>query len=247
MFYVENSIDEKQGWVIAIGDCHLGDKAFGTEAQAKLEGWIKWIRENKNARVILMGDIFNTATRVSKTSPFNQSRDDEKEKNKYGWLEDEYAWGVRLFKPIASQIVVALDGNHEHRLLDFANYSIMNQFCRELQIPYGGISAVIIFRINKFNQGTSHGSYNEMYKFYAHHTTGGGMTVGGKLNRVEALRRMVTNADVYLGAHNHMMGVVPVSCGVIDTNRKRVQYLRQYIVDCGSYLEWEGSYAEEKM
>lgn len=233
MIYIENKIPEKVGYVIPIGDIHLGDKAFSKESENKLRGYIDWVKKEPGARVILMGDIFNTATRISPTQPFEQTADSEE-------------WAVRLFEPIAEKIVVALDGNHEQRILDFANYSVMNSFCKQLKIPYGGISCVVNFKVRKVSRKEiKRGEFRQNYKFYCHHTTGGGATVGGKMNRVDKLRQMVANADVYLGAHNHMLGVVPVSTGIIDAMRKRVYYPKQWLVDCGSFLDWENSYAEK--
>ena len=232
MIYLENEILEKVGYVIPIGDLHLGDKSFTKQSEEKLKGYIDWVKNRKEARIILMGDIFNTATRISKTPPFEQTdRIEEK--------------AIELFSPVKDKIVVALDGNHEQRLIDFANYSIMNSFCRALNIKYGGISCVINFKVNRRNRKTKGGIWKQQYKFYAHHTCGGGGTVGGKMNRVDKLRQMIANADCYLGGHNHMLGVIPVSTGIIDAKEKRVFYPRQWLVDCGSYLEWENSYAEK--
>jgi hypothetical protein len=234
MPYIENEIPEKVGYIIPIGDIHIGDKAFDDECETKLRGYINWVKEEPGARVILMGDIFNVPTRGSKTSPFAQNK-------------EEFDYAINLFKPIANKIAVALDGNHEARLLDFANFSIMNSFCQILEIPYGGISTIVNFKVRKSNRKeTKRGEYRMNYYFYAHHTTGGGSTIGGKMNRVDKLRQLVCNADVYLGAHNHMLGVVPVTTGVINASHKKVDYPQQWLVDCGSYLKWEGSYAEAK-
>jgi hypothetical protein len=232
MIYLEAEIPEDVGYLIPIGDLHLGDKAFSKRSLEKLKGYVKWVKERSNARVILMGDIFNTATRVSKTSPFEQT-------------EDEEEWAYKLFSPIKDKIICVIDGNHEWRLIDFANYSILNSFAKRLGIKYAGISAVVNFKINKRKRGTIGGVWREQYLIYAHHTRGGGALVGSKMNRVDKLRIMVANADVYLGAHNHQLGVMPVSVGIIDVRHKRVNYPKQWLVDCGSYLDWENSYAEK--
>lgn len=234
MIYLENEIPEQVGYLIAIGDLHLGDSSFSRRSLEKVKGYIKWIKDRPNARVILMGDIFNVATRVSKTQPFEESETpDEQEETAY-----------ELFAPIKDKILCMLDGNHEWRLLDFANYSILNSFAKRLGVKYGGVSAVINIKVNKRRRGTKGGVWREQYLIYAHHTRGGGALVGSKMNRVDKLRLMIANADIYLGAHNHQLGSMPVSVGIINVRHKRIDYPKQWLIDCGSYLDWEGSYAE---
>lgn len=153
MLYLENRVDEGVCFVIPIGDLHYGDPAFKKYSLNKLKGYIKWIKENKNARVILGGDLFNCATRESKTTPFE---------NKPNEFEDL----VELFEPIKSQIVGAIRGNHENRYLDYANFDITNIFCQRLGIPYMGASGVICFKVKKEKDGF----YRHNYFFYIHHT-----------------------------------------------------------------------------
>jgi len=233
MIYLEEEIPNKCGYIVPIGDCHIGDKAFSKHAENKLKGYIKWIQDRDNARVILMGDILNCATRISATDPWDQTEGQEEQ-------------AIELFTPIKDKIVVAIDGNHEQRLIKFANYRVTQSLCRALGVKYGGTSCVVNFKVRKYyRKEVKRGTWRQQYKFYAHHTTGGGATVGGKINRVDKLRQMVSNADVYLGAHNHMLGAIPVSTGIIDSSRKKIKYPKQWIVDCGSYLDWENSYAEQ--
>lgn len=234
MIYIQDEIPDKVGYIIPIGDIHVGDRSFTRENQRLLQGYIDWVKARKNARVILMGDVFNVATRQSKTSPYEQT-------------DDELKKAIDLFRPIADKIVCAIDGNHEQRLIDFANFSIMNAFCQTLKIKYAQNSAVVVFKVGRFKRAEAkRGNWRQHYIFYAHHTTGGGATVGGKLNRVDKLRQMVVNADVYLGGHNHMLGLALPQVLVVDPSHKKVVKKRQLLVDCGSYLEWNHSYAEAK-
>ena len=83
------------------------------------------------------------------------------------------------------------------------------------------------------------------YTFYVHHTTGGGTTPGGKINRVDKLRQIVSNADCYLGGHNHSLGAMSVTTRTVDTNHKSIIEQRQVIVDCGSYVKYDDNYSEQ--
>lgn len=230
MKYLEVSIDQPEAYIIPIGDCHIGDKAFDGKSYTKLKGYLDWVKERKNARIFLNGDIFNVASRHSKTSPFEQDT-------------GEYQKAIDIFSPYADKIIGANDGNHEARMLDDYGVSPMQSFCRELKIPYCQWSAVVRVRVNK--RQSIKGAYRENYYLYFHHTTGGGGTIGGKLNRVTKLRDIVEGVDVYVGSHNHQLAEAPQDVfypSIHGIQRRRIHY-----VSAGSYLNWDNSYAEKGM
>ncbi len=232
-------IKQKEAYIVPIGDIHLGDNAFTDESERKLKGYIEWVRKRQNARIILMGDIFNVSTRISKTTPFQKMS-----------LKDEMDYAIELFRPVRKKIIGAIDGNHEYRATDFMDYSPLIPFCHYLGVRYFQYSAV--FRIgvgvdNKGRAGKPELRPNVNYLIYAHHTTGGGSTVGGRINRVDKLRQILVNADIYLGAHNHALISAPVEGFICDVRSGNISRIRQYIIDCGSYLDWNESYAEMRM
>ncbi len=233
MIYIENHIPEKYGYVLPIGDLHFGDEAFKERSFKKLTGYIKWVKEHPNARVVFGGDLFNVATRISVTSPFEQRK-------------GEFEKVIKLFEPIKTQIAGAIDGNHEFRLIDFANFSLMNEFCVRLGIPYMGISGVINFKVHK-KRSLSGGQWQQNYYIYFHHTTGGGGTAGGKLNRAEKLRYLVENCDAYCGFHGHSLTATPKEIWYPNPDSKKVELRRYWLICCGGYLSWDGSYAERGM
>ena len=230
-------------YIIPIGDVHLGDKAFGHEGRAKLDGYLTWVKEHANARIFLMGDVFNVASRISKTSPFETNA-------------NEYKEAEGIFKPVAKQILGAIDGNHEARMLDMFGYSPLQSLCASLEVPYCGWSATLELNVGGIVHARSRpveaaGQRSSRawhtYFIYFHHTTGGGATLGGALNRSVKLQEIVQGIDVYCGGHNHQLitGVrnilIPYPPGKVMRERK-VTY-----VDCGSYLSWDESYAERGM
>lgn len=231
MIYIENKIDVGDGLIIPIGDIHAGDPAFKNYGYKKLKGYIDWVSKRPNARIILGGDLFNCATRESKTSPFGQK-------------DNEYELVVKLFWPVRSQIAGVVSGNHEQRLVDFANFDIMNAFCQKLEVPYMGYSGVIDFKIHKEPDGF----YRHNYFIYVHHTTGGGTSQGGAINRVEKLSDIVEGCDAYLGFHSHKLVATPVVkyYPSIKNKRHQLEERRVWYVSCGSYLEYNGSYPEMK-
>jgi hypothetical protein len=238
--YLNADIVADCAYLIPIGDIHIGDKAFGKKGRDKLRGYINWVKERPNARIFIMGDVFNVASRTSKTSPFESN-------------PDEYLEADGLFKPVAKQIIGAIDGNHEARMIDMFGYSPLQAFCSRLGVPYCGWSAVVELNVGNTSKGdkrarTVKGRYRwNTYHVYCHHTTGGGGSLGGALNRSVKLQELVQGIDVYCGGHNHQLvtGVRSVMMPYPPGHRmveRKITY-----VDCGSYLDWDESYAERGM
>lgn len=243
MMYLENTIDEEHAYILPIGDVHLNDAMFTKKSLNKLKGYIEWVKGKNNARVFILGDLFNTLTRYSVSSPFKQNPEIIRRQEKEPSFR-EIDWAVELFEPIKDKIVGCVIGNHEMREEDFVNNNPLIEFSKRLDVTYCGISAVVNFKVNKRSDGKR---YRESYIGYFMHTTGGGSSIGGKLNRVNKMRELVAGCDFYCGGHNHALITAPVSVGMVNRRKKKVEFPRQVLVDCGHYLEWSNSYAEYAM
>lgn len=217
-------------YIIVIGDLHIGDDAFTENSLKKLTGYINWVEERDNATIFLLGDIFNVATRGSRTSPHKSKP-----------LEEEVAMAIEIFTPVKDKIIGALDGNHEQRMIDYVGYSPTTTLCREFNCGYYGNSAVIKFQVGKRMDGGKE-RYKHQYVGYFQHTSGGGSTPGGKINRIDLMRKSFANADFFAGGHNHGLGAFPVVLPMLSNGK--IVMLKQYLIDCGGYLDWSNSYAE---
>lgn len=230
-------IKSDEAYIIPIGDLHYGDKGFTGEAERKFEGYLDWVEERDNARIFLNGDLLNTATRTSKTSPFDQKED----------LQDQIDWVVARLTRVKNKILGGVSGNHCARIEDFCGFNPMNMVCMQLGVPYCGYTAIVDFKIGSRNKGVGRERANAtQYTGVFHHTTGGGGTVGSKINRVEKMRTICRNADFYCGSHNHMLGAVPVIAPEYNSYAKKIYNRVQLLIDCGGYLSWDNSYAEVK-
>ena len=232
MRYLSASIVSDAAYLIPIGDVHVGDKAFGRRARAKLQGYLDWVAERDNARIFLMGDIYNTASRHSKTSPFETN-------------PEEYELARELFTPVKDRILGAIDGNHEARMLDLFGHSPTQDLCAGLGIPYCGWSAVLELSVGNLLDRDGRPRQNTYYILF-HHTTGGGQNLGGALNRSVKLQDIVQGIDVYCGGHNHQLVTGVRTVLMPHPRARRMREHKVTYVDCGSYLEWDGSYAEAK-
>lgn len=220
-----------------MGDLHLGSPNVDAE---KFEGYLDWVKKNK-AYVFLMGDLFDVATLDSATEVWGQQMS----------LNNAIKALVEKLKPIKKQIIGAIIGNHEERLVRYANFNPVQNLCDILGVPYCHYSAVLRFRIGEHK----HTKINKVspaveYIFFAHHTTGGGSTIGGKINRIAKLNNIFSGADAYLGGHNHSKALGEESVFYLSKNGRgeaKLTQKRVIYIDTGSFLTYEDSYAEQKM
>jgi hypothetical protein len=232
MNFIHIQVPTEKAYVLPIGDIHWGDPAFKRDAREKLQGNLDWALERKDiTSVVLMGDIFNIAGRSSKTSPFGVNHREIKESKEF-------------FRPYAEAGIIkgAIRGNHEARMVNEFGHDPLEPWCDELHIPYLGVSALLRIQVG---QRPDSNSYWNNYYMAIHHTSGGGGQIGSALNSITKLANVIPGCDVYAGGHNHQLVTgkqrwyVPTYSG---PQLKTVHY-----VSCGSYLDYEESYAEEKM
>jgi len=107
-----------------------------------------------------------------------------------------------------------------------------------LDVEYSKYSAVLRFRIGTHHvKEKIHPSVE--YVFFLHHTTGGGATLGGKLNRVQKLSDVFEGADCYVGGHNHSKALGEQEVATISKNGRgeaTLKYKRIMFVDSGSFF-----------
>lgn len=232
MKLIVKAIPKTEQYLLPLGDLHLG----APECE-----WERFIRvvaaaKKKKALVIITGDIFDTALTTSVTNTFTQKE----------LLDDAMKKFYDAIYPIKDQILGVITGNHEARLEKTAGFNPLKALCNLENIPYCGYSCVIRLKMGVY---TEKGKVRPRipYTIYAHHTTGGGATPGGKLNRISKLRDLFDGADIYIGGHNHML-----ASSVLKTTgikRQGARYFlaerRIYLVDSGSFLKWDNSYAEQ--
>ena len=228
MKVVNVDIPEDHGYLIPLGDLHRGDRHLTDRGLNKLKGYMDWVMERKNAFIFLMGDILNVASRHSKTNPFESD-------------SDEYQKAVELFRPYKERIVGAITGNHEQRMYKDYGFNPLQPFCTELGIPYCQYSACLKIRVGR-RKGHPN-QYEQLYWGFAHHGNGGGGTLGAAINRKMKLQEIVHGMDFYMAGHDHQL--VAGSRNVLLPKRDKIEHQRVHYIDTGSFLDWEGSYAEE--
>ena len=207
--------------LIPVGDVHLGSPTCNVD---KFEKTIAFIQRT-DCVVILMGDLMEAASKHSIGA---------------GWVEQvgnpqaqlDVLYDV-LF-PIREKILINLEGNHEARIWLNSGIRVSKTLSKLLKVPFGGYSAFIKIRVNGFNYviHAQHGSSNAWYP----HT------------KLTAAMRTAqhTDADLYLYGHTHELLSIKVPRRAMDMRSRTIQTSEKYYVLTGSFLEYEGSYAQKK-
>lgn len=204
-----------------IGDTHIGHVSLDKEM---LKEKIYEIKHTKDtSRVLLMGDLFECATKTSiGAGVFETNMNVDK--------QIEYA--EEIFAPIKDVIDGAVLGNHEERIYSSTSIDVMKQFCRNLEIPYLRYSGVVTYAWNK-----------RAYNINLWHGSGGGSSTASALNKCIGMSNKI-HADVYLMGHCHKLANTSRQYRYIDTRNSKIVTTKQYFVLTGSALNYDDNYPD---
>lgn len=207
-------------FVVPFGDLHYGAKECNI---ARAKETIAWIKDNPDARVLLMGDYMDSATRTSVGAGAFDN-------DVHG--DAQYEYMIELLKPIRKKILAAVTGNHEERIRKDTGYDITKLMCKELDIPYLQYGGFVKVRIR-----------NNTYIIYITHGASGASLPYTKIRGVLEVGNFI-DADIICYGHVHSLQVHAQEVKKIKGNH--VERDKKYYVLTGHYLNYEGSYAEMK-
>ena len=224
--------EHKSIYIVPFGDLHVGNPAGygGTSVEGKyatkqFDSWLKWLERTPNAYTILMGDLFETALKDSVGNVYNACYNVPQAKDLL----------TKKLEPISHKILGAFDGNHEERAIRATNESPLSHLCERLRVDYfPSWCAYFFLQVGESRQGTDK-RRPFTYTLFAHHMTGGGKTAGGKLNKVASLKLM-TQAEIYCGAHVHMKGAFVQRYMVPDYQHKKLIPTKETYCSTGSFM-----------
>jgi len=208
--------------IIPFGDLHYG----ATECNMhRAKETINWIKDEPNTRVILMGDLLNSATKTSVgAGPFEENVSGQK----------QYDDIVKFLYPIKNKIYGSLIGNHEYRIFKETGYNVTKILAKELNHKYYGFGCFLRLRI-----------LDQNYIIYATHGSSGATLPYTKIKRALDLGSFI-DADIYLYAHVHSLQIHTQQYKKINLKKGIVTNFKKYFILTGHYLNYEDSYAEMK-
>lgn len=165
--------------IYPLGDVHVGSSEFD---EKEFEKWIRMVKNDEYAKVVIVGDLLDNALRNSKTNIF--------EATKTPFEQELYL--VEKLTPIKDKILGAVRGNHEYRSTDANGTCHIYNIMREL-----GIND--LYRENmgfiRLVFGKNGGSSQHTYRICLFH--------GGSENRVRQFSYSLDNVDLVVSGHTH--------------------------------------------
>ncbi len=209
--------------IVPLFDIHYGLKGCNKE---KLQAYIDFILKNDDYYTFLGGDTCETATKDSVGLALQEEElhtgDQRRE------LTD-------LLRPLAEKdkILFGIPGNHEMRGHRFNGDNPLIEICYDLGVPYLGFQAYLNIFVNDIN-----------YRIMGHHGTGGGRTIGAKINSASRMKNVAVS-DLYVSGHSHIRAAWDESIVHIDGDKAKKE--RIVFVIGGSLVDYFGLYSEEGM
>jgi hypothetical protein len=218
------NIPAKRVNLYPLGDWHWGSRQCEIPFIKRV---VNRVRDDPDARWFGMGDLIENAIIGSKSDVYLQ-RIPPKE---------QVEAVCDILTPIKDKALFAISGNHEQRTMRLVGLSPDEIICSKLWIPYARHSCLAVIDLERAKTPRT-------FSFYAHHNTGGGYSIGGKLNRAAGLRDIVPTVDATFSGHFHTTGRTPVTWYEPGYERALKKTGYDYVI--GSALSWDESYAEEK-
>lgn len=205
-----------------LGDWHLGSEHCDIKLINKQ---INEIKNDKTARIILMGDLAETATKESVGAGVY-----EQEQN----AQQQMMRVKNLLYDVRHLIDGVVTGNHEERIYKTSGFDLSLYLCQMLEIEkkYMRYQGVVGYVIGK-----------RSYLVNVWHGSGGGGSAGASLNRLQKQSEYVL-ADIYLMGHVHKRQVHTKQMIIPNPKYNKKEIIMQYFVATGSSLDYENSYAE---
>lgn len=212
----EVTTEHSEMHLYGMSDWHLGDRNCEVD---KIKEVIEEIKNDPLAKVLLLGDLLNCATKSS----VGKAVYDELMST-----EDQWALALDLLTPIKDKIIGMLIGNHEFRL-EKEGFNPIKTLCIAMGVPYLGYSTMLNVSVD----GRSH-------TIYATHGHGGGSrsSIIGKLNKLAE----VAVADIYMRGHSHQLISHTTIIRMVENGR--LVDKKRTVVDTGSFLRYDEGYAE---
>ena len=223
---IKRTVKDEALKLTAFGDSHKGQRYHDISTYDTV---LKWLQENKDQEVLLMGDMIECCIRRYKEDQI-LTIDEQIDKicdDFFPIAEEGRVWGI-------------FQGNHEARGVIEAGFDPTYRMARELNIRNLGGGGKV-FCVNVKTAGSKKG---RNYSIYAKHGSSGTSRPSGRINSLLRMCEVVNNADLYLHAHVHVRMQHNESPFSIDRDWATMQ--RQLFVTTGHYLLYEGSYGDRK-
>lgn len=219
--------------IFLLGDLHRGSPQFNEPLFLKT---LKFIKEHTNCYCILLGDLIDNALKNSKSDCYTAIESPQKSAE----------WLVEKLIPISDRILAGCPGNHEERTEREVGVDLVYWIFKSLGIEdrYSRGPFILYMNVGKkrANKNKQH-----IFTLFGTHGASSGVTLGSALNKLKTMTNIVPNADIYIMGHTHKPIVSFSKKIMANTDTKKHYYHEALLVNGSSFLDYEGSYGEDKM
>lgn len=220
--------------IYPVYDVHIGSPEYDELA---FKEYLQRIMADPRGLVILGGDLINNDTKGSVGSVYAATMQPMQQKKQI----------VALLEPIKDRIIAVVDGNHEFRTFRESGQDITYDICAKLNIEDKYRENTAFIKISLGRNSTHSGNGRKLvYTIMATHGSGGGMYLGGTINKTENYLMAVDGVDILITGHAHKIGVTRPAKVVFNTNANTVTVRDTLNVVTGSWMDW-GGYAQRKL
>lgn len=217
--------------IYPIFDVHIGSAEFQEE---KFINYLKQIKDDPNAYVVIGGDIIDNGTRNSIANPFEQTMRPREQK----------LYAAELLAPIKDKILCGVPGNHEGRSSKESDDSpLYDIFCKlNIEEVFRENAAFLLL---KFGDQSMSSLKRPVYSIVVMHGSGGSGTIGTGINKQERYAQTFDGVDMVITGHTHRPVVAPSGKTVVNKGQCTVTHRVFYNVVATSWLQY-GGYAMNK-
>ena len=206
--------------LVPVGDVHYG--AINCDVD-KFQRTLEFCRKD-NAWILLMGDLLESATRYSVGAGVYEQSDPQSQ------LDDM----IQMLEPYKDLIIGSHLGNHEFRIYQATGINVMKVICRVLHVHYLGYAMNHVMHVG-----------SQRYIVFSTHGSSGATLRHTKIKKVLDISAW-NKSDLYLYAHVHTLDLKSDEYREYDARNKVMVSKKRYFVLTGSFLNYDGSYAEMK-
>lgn len=183
----------------AIGDTQVGSPNFDKELFGK---WVKMVADDPYGFVVIVGDMFNNALKMSKSNSYSETVSPMEAK----------IWLWKQLKPIAHKILGGVRGNHEERSVNMTDDCPLYDVFAKLDIEDD-------YRENMAFINLSLGERNKDRQVNYNIVLGHGVSN----SKTEMFSYAIDNMDIFITGHVHQPKSMFPSKIVIDPHNKIVR------------------------
>lgn len=233
-------IKDKPIEIICLADVHYGNEAFD---ETFFTNVMDYIYRNENVYVVLNGDLIEGQTKNAPSSVFSQTT---------ASIQEQIGWIVEKLKPIANRIISVCGGNHDSdrqmkevgitptdmivSLLAQVDPTITERYCQDSSGCFDFIN--IGFRPKNNNR-----RYTTAFTLFHQHSTGGGTTKGGQVNRSVKTRDSMPPSMVVITSHVHNPEAFPTIYYDVDFSSYNIKEIEGWNVISNAFLKNGSGYA----